>query len=118
MFNIHDLRATQNFRVFDTICKREKIEFFLMVNVIKLLQSTLNVGEDLFDLRIGFERVNDKILLEYVKNNKGSLLLDIGDSAFAVKSDTYFLLKEIYDMQKKEEANSSEFAKKHNFYIL
>lgn len=117
MFNIHDLRVKQNFIAFNSVCKRENIDFFLMLDVVKLLQSTLDYGENFFDERIEFERVKDKSRLKYLRENRGYLLLEFGENAFAVKDKTYFLLEEVYKIQKMEDIKANEFTRKNNYSV-
>lgn len=109
MLNIHELRVTQNFNVIYPICKREKIEFFLMLDVIKLLQSTLDKDEDFFDKRIEFKRVKDKKRLENLIENNGHLLLSFGNAGFCIKDNIYFLLKEIHENQIAEDRRTKQF---------
>lgn len=110
MFNIHELRLTQNFTAFDTVCKREKIDFFLMLDVVKLLQCSTDFGEYIFDKKIECKRIEDKKLLESVMKKGGKKLLEVGEDAFSVKPETYFLFKEMYDIQKESDKKASEFA--------
>lgn len=120
MLSIHDIRLTQNFIAFDAICKREKINFFLMLDVVKLLQSTLMYGEKFFDTRIEIKTEKERILLEYIKKNRGHLLLELndGNDAFSVKDRTYLLLEEIYEIQILEDSKSDSYLKNKGYYKM
>lgn len=118
MFNIHDLRITQNFTAYNTISQRENLDFFLIIDVVKLLQSTLNNREDFFERRIEFNRVKDKKILKYLMKNKGYLLVDFAEDAFTVKPKTYFLLKEIYEIQKSEDEKVKKIREKNQSFFL
>lgn len=113
MFDIHKVRLEQNFMAFNTICKKEKIDFFLMIDVVKLIKNTINDKKDFFDERIELKDENSKKLLERIKKNKGHLLLDFGEDAYVVKPETYYMIKEIYKLQKEEDKKAIEIKKRY-----
>lgn len=114
MFSIHDLRLTQNFTAFNTICKREKIDFFLMFDVVKLLQISVDKGESIFEKQIPFSRVEDKVFLKSIIKRRGDLLLDFGEEVYSVKNKTYFLFQEMYEIQKESDKKVEEFKREYN----
>lgn len=113
MRNIHQIKLEQNFQSLYPICRREKIEIFSLIELIKLLQLSMDKGEDLFDKRIEFSRVKDKDLLNIVLKNKRILLLDVGEEAFVVKEEMIFFLEEIVTLQKEEERKQQEYQKNY-----
>lgn len=118
MFKIHDVRLKQNYDAFDIVCKREKINFFTMNNLVKLLQETLDYGEDIFERPIQFSRVKDKHLLDRLILQDGKRLFEMSENSFCITPEIYFTLESIYNIQKENDKKYSEYkAKFCNVYI-
>lgn len=101
MLNIHEVRTRLNYNAFDQVCKKEKIEFFVMVDLVKLLKETLDYGEEIEGKRIEFSRVKDKHTLERLLV-EAHTLLDVGSEAFCLKPETEKIIEKIYELQKEE----------------
>ncbi len=117
MFKIHDVRLKQNYDAFDVVCKKEKIDFFTMINLVKLLQETLDYDEYILGNKIEFSRVKDKLLLERLKVQDGKRLFEICEKSFSIKPEIYNLLERIYEIQKENDKKYEEYCKCCRVYI-
>lgn len=113
MLKIHDLRVKQNFDAFDVVCKKEKIDFFTINDLVKLLQESLDYGESIFEKRVEFERIKDKELLNRLILENGKYLFDVSDDAFTILPRIYFMLEEIYKIQRENDIKYIEYKNRY-----
>ncbi len=102
MLSIHDVRTNRNYNAFYKVCKEENIDFFMMIDLVKLLKETLDYGESINKKRISYNRVKDMATLKRLRG-EGHELLDAGYEAFTIKYKTLLAIEKIYEIQKEED---------------